>query len=83
MAQSEKNTLTRADFDQWTKETLIYNVMPLFLVFLTSLNNSFAERHMLPGINDFLVAANAMYGATLAMFIAAMTNLLGKYKSGA
>lgn len=75
---TKQNTLTRSDLDQWFRETIIYNLAPVLIVFLTSLYNAFAAHQTLPNGQDLLIAAGTAYGA----FLAAMINLLSKYQRG-
>lgn len=74
----KKNSLSRADWDQWAKDTIIYNLTPVIIVFLTSLNSSFVTHGSFPSSSDFVLAAGTAYGALLA----ALINLLSKYKGG-
>lgn len=67
--QSTKNTLNATDIQEWLIQTGIYSiVLPIVLVFLTSLQN---------GI-DFKAAVTT---ATYAL-LSALVNLLGKFQSG-
>ena len=74
----QKNTLTTSDWEKWTKETLIYNITPLVLVLVQTLQSSYMAHGGLPTGSDLVIAAGCAYGALLAAFI----NILGKYKSG-
>lgn len=74
----QKNTLTSADLEQWTKETIIYNLVPLALILLQTLQSAYMAHGGLPTGNDFAIAAGASYSALLAAGI----NILGKYKAG-
>lgn len=62
-----KDRLEKVDIEKWAHDTLIYCLVPTLLVFLTTLQT-----------NDFHVALGAAYAALLA----AVINLIGKYKSG-
>ena len=67
--QSTKNTLNATDIQEWLIQTGIYSiVLPIVLVFLTSLQN---------GI-DFKAAVTT---ATYAL-LSALVNLLGKFQGG-
>lgn len=67
--QSTKNTLNSTDVEEWLIQTGIYSiVLPIILVFLTSLQN---------GI-DFKAAVTT---ATYAL-LSALVNLLGKLQAG-
>lgn len=77
-AKSSKNSLTLADWEEWTKETLIYTIIPIVLVFLQTLQSSFAAHGRLPNTAELTLATGAAYGTLLA----ALINLLGKFKSG-
>lgn len=74
----KKNTLTTEDWRKWTQETIIYNVTPLVLVLLQTLQSSYMAHGGLPTGSDLTIAAGASYGALLAAGI----NILGKFKSG-
>ncbi len=76
--KSPKNTLTLADWEQWTKETLIYTIIPILLVFAQTLQAAFMAHGRLPNASDWTLAAGAAYGTLLAAAI----NLLSKYKAG-
>lgn len=73
-----KNSLSLDEWHQWSKETIVYNLIPLALVFVQTLQSSYMAHGGLPNSTDLLIAVGAIYGAVLA----ALTNLLGKYKGG-
>ena len=75
--KSPKNSLTLTDWEEWTKETIIYTIVPIVLVILTTLQASFIAHGGLPNAKDLTLAAGAAYGTLLA----ALINLLGKFKS--
>lgn len=77
MEKPVKNTLTKADWEKWTRETIVYTVVPIVLIFIQTLQSAFFAHHGLPNGNDLLLAAGAAYGTLLASLI----NLLGKYKA--
>jgi len=78
VALPKKNTLTWDDWDKWAKETLIYNIIPVALILLQTLQAAYMAHGNLPNGTDFAIAFGASYGALLAAGI----NILGKYKQG-
>jgi hypothetical protein len=74
----KKNTLSTGDWEKWMQETIIYNLIPVGLVILQTLQAAYMTHGGLPNGNDLTLAAGASYGA----LIAAGINILGKYKSG-
>ncbi len=76
--KSPKNSLTLQDWEEWTKETFIYTIIPIILVFLQTLQSTFMTHGRLPNGSELLLATGAAYGTLLA----ALINLLGKFKSG-
>lgn len=62
-----KDTLSQADLIKWGKELISYFVVPVLLVFLTSLQSG-----------NLQLALGAAYGTALACAI----SLLSKYKAG-
>lgn len=62
-----KDTLTKKDFSKWAKDLINYFVVPVLIVFLSTLQTA-----------DLKLALGAAYGTGLACAI----NLLGKYRSG-
>ena len=62
-----KDTLSQADIIKWRNELITYLLIPVLIVFLTSLQTG-----------NFQMALGATYGTALACAI----SLLSKYKSG-
>ncbi len=62
-----KNSLSTKDIKNWVGDVLIYNLLPVVIVFLTNLQTG-----------NFQTALGASYVA----LIAALINLAQKYKSG-
>lgn len=66
--KSSYNSLNKEDWKQWGQETLIYCIIPAFIVFLNNLQTG----------GDYHLAAGAAYVA----FLASLTNLLTKFSKG-
>ena len=65
--QSTKNNLSSEDLKQWLVDLIVFNLTPVVLVFLTTLQSG-----------NYQMA----FGAAYTALIAALINLVQKYKSG-
>jgi hypothetical protein len=74
----KKNSLNRADWQVWARETVIYNLIPPAIAALNLLYAAAMQGHFIPSGQETVFIVGGFYTA----FLAALINLLGKYKAG-